>query len=195
MSAPRQWKLDASAFDRLLGTLAADRETASHEYEALRERLTCYFDWHGAPFPETLADETLDRIARKLQEGEQIENIHRYARAVARHVFQESSRRRARERAAVAEIGRAAEPVAPPDDRDVRLLCVQRCLERLPVESRALLLAYYEGKGRIHLEERRGLAERLGLSYSGLKMRAHRARGLLEECVRDCVQGRGKGDR
>ena len=69
-SNPSQHKtVSKPAFDRLLARLAADREAAAHEYEMLRCRLVDFFDGRGAEWPEVLADETLDRMASKLEEA------------------------------------------------------------------------------------------------------------------------------
>ena len=188
MNKPRAaWTLDREAFDGLLAALGPDREAASREYEEIRRRLILFFDWRESPAPEVQADETLDRIAKKLQAGEVVENVNAYARAVARHVLQEAERRRSRERAALDEVGRSAEVVAAPDDTNVRLPCLRLCIARLEPKDRALIRAYYQGRGRVYMGERRALAERLGLSYSGLKMRALRIRLQIEDCLRTCL--------
>ena len=45
-----------------------DREAAGARYEQLRRRLLAIFSYRHCPHPEELADETLDRVARKLRE-------------------------------------------------------------------------------------------------------------------------------
>src|SRR5215471_13414988 len=67
--ARRPWALTAPAFEGLLGALDADRDRAAEEYERLRTRLIGLLRWWGASQPEDLADETLDRVARKIQDG------------------------------------------------------------------------------------------------------------------------------
>ena len=42
---------------------------AGEGYEDLRRTLIGFFEWRGAPFPEEHADESLNRIARKLDEA------------------------------------------------------------------------------------------------------------------------------
>jgi len=192
MNSPQKWSLTPSALERLLGALASDRVEASHEYEDLRRRLTHFFEWRGSASSETDADETLDRVARKLEQGEVVQNLRAYARGVAANVFQEAQRRRSRERIALRELATTPRLVVAPDDVDLRLPCLRKCLKRLSTVNRSLLVAYYDGDGRCHLTERKGLAARLGMTYSALKARAHRVRGLLEECLRECLDCREK---
>src|SRR5512134_1992159 len=77
-------------FDRLLASLDADRERAGERYEDLRRTLVRFFEWRGAPFPEDHADETFDRVARRLDEGITIENLGGYCYNVARLIFLET---------------------------------------------------------------------------------------------------------
>src|SRR5262245_63800556 len=89
--------LTQSRLDRLLARLAADRDVAAAEYEKIRRKLIDLFDWWGSAAPEDDADLTIDRVARKLEQGEVIENPRGYFHGVARNVFFESGRRQARE--------------------------------------------------------------------------------------------------
>jgi len=171
-------------FDRLLERLAADREAAALEYEMLRCRLVDFFDGRGAESPEALADETLDRMASKLEEGEVIEHARAYAYGVAKRVFLEAERRRGRAEAALRELRRAPIVGQTAVALEASIACLQRCLQELPAESRSLIVSYYEGAGEVHLKDRKLLAQRLGLPYTTLKTRAHRSRARLEECLR-----------
>ena len=72
-------ELTAQAFIRLLERLGDNEEQAAKKYEDLRHTLIRSFEWRGAPFPEEHADETFNRLARKLDEGVEILNINDYA--------------------------------------------------------------------------------------------------------------------
>src|SRR5215470_727602 len=52
---------------RLLARLTADEERAAREYERLRRTPIKFFDERGVCPPDECADQTLDRLARKLQ--------------------------------------------------------------------------------------------------------------------------------
>ena len=73
-----EWGLTAKTLAKLLGRLDADREQAGEKYEDLRRTLVRFFGWRGAPFPEEHADETFNRVARRLDEGVEIRNIGGY---------------------------------------------------------------------------------------------------------------------
>jgi DNA-directed RNA polymerase specialized sigma24 family protein len=191
-SSTARWSLTREALARLLERLDGDPEAAALRYEALRVRLIDYFDWKGAQRPEVAADETLDRMARRLDEGEAIERIEAYAYGVARLVLLEHLRQQQREHRATA--GAALELARPADaHEDARIACLTFCLQQLPAEERALIVAYYEGAGRLHLESRKALATRLGIGYTTLKTRTHRLRIRLEACLRKCLTAQRSG--
>jgi hypothetical protein len=83
------WTLNSSSFDKLLAASNADRSSAGTAYKQLRLRLINFFDWHGCACPEELADETFDRVAQRLAEGEFIMNLPSYCFGVARRLLLE----------------------------------------------------------------------------------------------------------
>jgi len=174
---PRPQPDPRAAFDRLLAALDADRDRASEAYERLRERTAGLFRWWGAADADDLADLTLDRVARRLEDGVSIAHgsFGAYVRGVARMVFYESTRR---PRLHPAD----AWHLAPPASSDSDLLdCLESSLAALDPFDRHLVLRYYdEGKPA---EVRRRLAEELGLTIPALRIRVHRLRMRLERCV------------
>jgi DNA-directed RNA polymerase specialized sigma24 family protein len=188
-----RWDLTPRAFVHLLERLSTDRAVAATEYESLRRRLADYFDWRGCPNPDVYADETLDRVARKLREGEKVDNVHKYVFGVARMLLLESVRRREREKVAHAE-WRPLDVVDDPVDED-QVRCLESCMKQLPEETRELLIRYYQGDGRTTLAARKELAVGLGINSGALKVRAHRARATLEACLRKCLHQKKKGGR
>ena len=188
-----RWSLTGEAFDRLLQELGSDPEAAAREYEVLRKRLIAYFDWRGAEAPETLADDAMDRVARKLAQHQTIENLRSYLFGVAKNVWREAEKRRVRARVAVHTLPRPAWDETTEADEE-RIAHLGRCLQELPGDARALIVAYYQGAGRTHLAERKLLAQRLGIAYATLKTRAHRIRQRLEECLGSRLAGRPNGN-
>ena len=75
LSSKTKWTLTAEAFAKLLACLDPDAETAGEKYEAIRQKLVKFFDWRGAHFPEDCADETLNRVTRKIDEGDVIQDV------------------------------------------------------------------------------------------------------------------------
>jgi RNA polymerase sigma factor (sigma-70 family) len=151
---------------------------------------TLFFEMRCASSPDGLADETIDRVARKLGEGEPVDNVRAYFYGVARRVFLEWNRRETRERAAVETQRQHSAPEVPSELKEARLDCLKRCLVSLPEESRQLILSYYEVGRRPSKETRKALADRLGLSYGNLKIKAYRIREQLAACLNDCLNAR-----
>lgn len=187
LSTSERWALSSASLERLLGVLAETPETGAHEYERLRAKLFAFFDRRGAALPDRCADETLDRVARRAEGGLVIERPRAYAFAVARHVLQESARRRVRELRAHADWTVLQAWPEPASALEARMECLRHCLQRLPAESRETIRAYYAGDGAHQKAERRALAARLGIEYAALKTRVCRIRALLAERVSRCL--------
>ena len=194
-STEKERELTSKAFTKLLAKLSADPEIAGIEYEELRRRLIKFFEWREAFFPEDLADETLNRTARKIDEGEEIEkNVIALALGVAHFIFLETSKRPDNRRAAIEElIPVAAPPEHRAEDDDLREVCLRECLRSMPKESQELIIEYYRQEGRAKIEDRKALAEKLGISLNALFSRAKRIRDRLEQCVTQCVKRKLSG--
>ena len=187
-----RWTLNREALERLLKRIGPDREAAAREYDSFRTRLVGFFEVRRARSPEALADEALDRVARKLEEGATIQNLRAYLYGVAKLVWLEAEKRRAQERAALRELRAFPDP-EPPGVVEARVECLERCLRALPEESRNLIVRYYEATGSSHFDRRKLLAAQLGISYATLKTRAYRIRVRLEECLQACLQAPDPG--
>jgi len=189
-AVPRQkWALNQEAFDRLLVAFDADRETAGRKYLEIRNNLTRFFEWRGCSFPEDHADETINRMAKRVSEGEEILNHSGYAMGVARLLLLEINKGRQREQSALAEIGAAPDVYVPEDDGESRLTCLRSCLQTLSPDNRELILQYYQGEKGEKIENRKKLLQRLGIPVNTLRMRALRLRERLQACVEECVGG------
>jgi len=177
-----RWILTADTFERLLEALDPDRERAAIAYERLRFRIIGLLSWWGCPGAEELADATLDRVARKLQEGAAIPSgsLGAYVRGVARLVFYEASRER------LAPLTGDEPATAPSGDLAEAGECLDRCLASWGAADRDLLLRYY-GAGKAS-DIRKRIAEELSISTTALRIRTHRLRARLEHCVSECMR-------
>jgi DNA-directed RNA polymerase specialized sigma24 family protein len=165
---------------RLLQALDNDQEVAGQKYIALRSRLTDWFSWRSCEEPGDLADETLNRVARKLSEGQAIQDPGSYALGIARMIVHESRRAQRDKMAIIGELkmigGQAAqEPPGLAGDADM-IEKVNRCLASLPAENRRLIERYYD-------EDLEALAREAGISVNALRNRAMRIRKKLFDCV------------
>ena len=182
------WVLDGEAFRRLLSRLDPDPEAAGERYEVLRRKLLLFFAGRGCPEPEEGADETLDRVTRKVAEGERIEDLGAFAYGVARRVLSEAGRRDRSRRRALRRL--LAPPAAASSmESEAGVECVARCTRRLEPSDRDLILEYYAGSGRQQPDERREMAARRGISPMALRLRVYRLRRSLEACTRRCLDG------
>lgn len=185
--AHTKWVLTEGIFAQLLDQFSPNPQEAAVLYERMRVKLTRYFEWHSSISAEQDVDETFDRVARRISEGERISNLSAYFSSVARLVFMESlrERRRIEPLEAVPEV--AAESPSQYDQKELRMRCLDECLAKLPIESQKLILAYYYAEGRTKINRRKQLADTLDIPLNALRIRAHRIRVNLEECVRNCV--------
>lgn len=193
-SPRKRRELTPEAFTKLLAILAPDPEAAGGEYEKLRRQLIKFFEWRGSFIPDELADETLNRLARKIDEGEEIEkNVYALSLGIARFVLLESLKRPENRRVEMKELAAVAAPPEPWEaDDDLWEVCLRECLRRVSEENRELIIEYYQDEGRARVDERKMLAARLGISLNALFSRARRTRDKLEECVTRCVKRKSK---
>jgi DNA-directed RNA polymerase specialized sigma24 family protein len=191
--------LTRTQLDRLLRWLDPDPDVAAGRHETLRAKLGKFFEWRGASDPPAHVDATLDRVARKLAEGEEIRTSEPavFAYGVARNVLREGLRSAQR----TVPLSEAPEPAAPAStpaealvdadtaaQRERHAGCLDRCLAGLDPGERAVLLRYYDGDGRARIANRVTLAAGLGVAPNALRIRVYRQRRLLEGCIDDCLK-------
>jgi DNA-directed RNA polymerase specialized sigma24 family protein len=181
----KHWSATPAAFGRLLAWLDEGTDSGGERYVEMRRRLVGYFARKRCVAADDLADDTLNRVARRLEEEGGIPDPPaRYCYIVARFVFLESLRRPPLVAAPV-DIPAPATDAAAADTP--ALDCLDRCLAELPPRDRELILAYYVGEPHVKAEQRRRLGARLGLTPNALTIRASRIRVRLEACVSACL--------
>ena len=164
----------------------------------MRRRLVSYFDRRNRPAADELADETLNRVARTLEQGGVIATRPpaRYCYIIAKFVLFEDLRRERRhvglDETTISVDRRSIVADLAEDDalREQRLDCLDRCLELLKPEQRKLIVEYYRDTGRQKIERRRALADRLGISMNALAIRASRIRDTLLTRMAECGTAR-----
>jgi DNA-directed RNA polymerase specialized sigma24 family protein len=198
----KDWILNPQAFRQFLNWLDAGVDSNGERYLEMRRRLARYFDRRGCSSPDDLADETLNRVARKLEEKGEIVGASpaHYCYIVAKFVFQELGRRSEQNQTSLDQaqssgrvIASLAVPFRPNMDavaKEKLFDCLERCLSKIQPESRELILEYYRGEQRAKIKRRSELATSLGLTTNALSIRACRIRSKLEICVRTCAKQR-----
>lgn len=191
----RDWILTPGAFQGLLNWLDDGADSGGERYVEMRRRLVSYFDRKNCVTPDELADETLNRVARRLEEEGAITSdapAH-YCYIVARFVFLESLRKQEREPHLDNTLADHAMASALPDTNEgheeveKRLACLEECMQKLEPDHRELIVNYYAGEQRTKIDNRRTMAARLGITVNALSIRAFRLREKLESCVRRCT--------
>lgn len=168
---------------RFLTQLDTDMGRAAESYERIRRTLIKFFAWQGLGAAEDWADVALNRVIRKIDEGETLRDIPMYCHGVARMVLLEARKHpenRAEELENVAPAKLIAQEQPTTDDREVWL---RNCLKELPPESRHLILQYYTDQRRAKIDNRVTLADQLGIPLAALRNRAQRIRARLEKCI------------
>jgi DNA-directed RNA polymerase specialized sigma24 family protein len=175
--------LTKEQFDLLLAWLDPSLSRSGERYEAIRRKLITFFLNRQCDDAEGLADETINRVARKVSElkdsyeGEQA----RYFFGVARKVLLEHRRLQNRR-------VQQPPPVPSRDELEPYLVCLDECLAKFPPESHELILLYYKEQKKAKITTHKEMSDRLSLKAGALRARVHRIRVKLEQCVRECIE-------
>ncbi len=186
--AKKNWELNEAAFNKLLAALSEDQEEASTKYLLLCRNLLRYFEVRGISNAESAVDEVINRLARKLESGVQLENVNTYALGIARMLTLEL--RKSPEQKTSNEIPEISAPPIEEDqtERSQELLCLNKCLSEITPEKKEIIVGYYKGERQVKIKNRKSMAEKLGIPQNALRSRAVRLRGKLESCIKKCVQ-------
>lgn len=175
------------SFEILLQWLDLNQDRAAEQYEKIRQRLIIAFIRAGCgDDAEHLADETFDRVGRKLIDKKVPEPFVGdkavYFRGFVSNVCHEHLRSRKRHE--------FTPPPPPNDDVENESACLEECIAALGAGDRKLVIQYYSFDGTAKIEFRRKLATEYGLSLAGLRTRRHRICNLLKPCVQTCLEAR-----
>jgi len=190
----KEKEVTPEVFAVFLARLDPVPEIAGEKYEELRRQLIKFFEWRGSYIADRLADETLNRVMRKIDEGKEIEkNVLALSLGIARFVLLESLRHPDNRRVDLDELSALAAPRERwAEDDDLWVICLRECLRGFSQENRQLIIEYYEEDRRAKIDNRKLLAARLDISINALFSRAKRIRDKLEQCVTNCVEKKSK---
>lgn len=169
--------------EALLAWLDADKDRAAAKYEIVRRGLIDRFVVGGCIDAESLADEVIDRVTKRVPEiaasyeGNPISYFHGVARKVLLEYFR--SKRREARRAPVQTEPRFSERYYE---------CLESCLSQLESEKRELIESYYSEQKRAKIESRKVMRQEMSLKADALRVRTFRIRQTLKRCVSECVE-------
>lgn len=181
----------------MLSWLNPERERAGKKYEEIRFSLIKIFTWNVCADAEDLADETINRVARKLQaiKNTYVGDPALYFYGVAKNLLREQRRQTGRTVPLTPQMSPTVSPRPPGEDEgradvELTLQCMHVCLARLKPGDRELFLRYYSGekKAKYYRQE---LAQQLGKTHNALRVKVKRLRTRLDECIRKCVGDAG----
>ena len=196
----KDWAPTHGSFQDFLHWLDQGVDSGGEKYLEMHRRLATYFDRKNCLTADELADETLARVAQKLQDKGEITELSpaHYCYVTAKFVFLEYVRHAKHGRAGLEEFSVSGQPGSAPiaaaspdergDDQEKLLSCLDRCLNKLSAADSELILEYYQGEKHEKIQRRRELGVRLGLSANALSIRACRIRTKVEQCVKDCCK-------
>jgi DNA-directed RNA polymerase specialized sigma24 family protein len=149
----------------MLEWLDANRAKAGEKYEVIRNGLIDMFYYKGCVTSEDLADETIDRVSRRVVE---IKDSYsgdptRYFYGVGKRVYKEYLKRKQHEPLPVLLKAPQVEEVEQQYE----------CLDQ---------------RKQAKINKRRAILEMLNLKPSALRVRVFRIRQTLERCVGNCME-------
>ena len=166
----------------MLRWLDPDPDRAGQRYEEIRRRLIFIFRCRGCTFPDDVADECFDRVAKIISrptftyEGDPA----LYFYGVAKLLTKEHLRRRINTKIDAA--------VEQSELKEKQSQCLQECMSKLPSRNAQLIIDYYAQNELSKIEHRRNLAERFDMPLNALRIQTHRIRVVLRQCVLHCLR-------
>jgi RNA polymerase sigma factor (sigma-70 family) len=182
-------QIDQSEFDALLNWLSPNREEAGERYESIRSGLIRYFRFKGCSNEEDLADETINRVTKKLPKLDLTTGNKpiTYFYGFASKIFLEELKRNRKE----TEFETRFQPANPNDLIDVeenRFNCLEKCLNKIKSSEKELLTNYYRKDKSEKFDFRKRMAESLGISINTLHVKIHRLRNTVRICLEKCLR-------
>ena len=172
---------DEEAFNKLLAWLDPDKNKAAERYQRIQFRLIRIFAAKGCVDPETLADETLNAVCIKIDWllANYSGNPDLFFFGVAKKIYLEQIPKKV-----------PAIPVVPDNTEiEIRCGCLEQCLKTAASpEERGWVLRYHDGEGRQRIENRKRLADELGISINALRIRVFHIQARLRPCIEDCLE-------
>src|SRR5215203_1606241 len=135
--------LTSESFAILLESLSPDGAEAARLYTKLHESLVRYFELKGISAPDKAADETLDRIPKRINQNTKKEDIRFIAFSVAKFVFLEKLRKEQKRIRADESFYRKTDAVKDFPGAKDELEPLRDCFESLYEHERKLLASYF----------------------------------------------------
>lgn len=191
----KDWILTGAALKKLLTCLDADPNEAGRRLLEIRKKLQKFFECNRCPDPGELVDVTIDRGARRIDEGVEVRDLLNYLTQIARFVLKEHWASPERNMQEIEDEGSGLPLAARHGSRegnekesDDRFECLERCAGQLVPPERQRVIDYYCEQRRAKIDNRKRMADELKITLGNLRVRMHRTRERLEQCILDCLK-------
>lgn len=163
-------------------------DRARHEllFQELRAALYDFFRWRGHLDPDEAAQEALLRLHEKMvSEDVTIANARPYVFGIAQHLLVDSRRKTGE--LPIEDIPEHKLGIVPAIPREAMLVCLEQCIEGMLSGSQGKLLPkYFCGHGAVKIENRKKIAEQLGITPAALRLRVSKLIRKIRPCVMEC---------
>ncbi len=181
-------------FDALLLWFSPNREEAGAKYEEIRNGLIRFFSFKGCSDAEVLADETINRVAKKFDQldtnnkNKHITFFYGFASNIYREYLHKLNKREVQFEP---NIHSNTEIIYQPDEIvEEKHHCLQKCLLKLSEIDRVLMIQYFSKEKSAKIEHRRKLAEHLHLNQGAMHVKIYRLKDILRGCVEKCLENK-----
>lgn len=178
--------MNGEVFARFLNYLDSDPSRAQDQYKNIHQKVANFAEFSGAADGTQVADEALDRCARRLDEGVNVPRpkFEGYARTTAKNICQEQRRADQRTKTAFLTIFANQSDAANKDATGIYRL-MKECFKKLLPTEQELLKDYCRiAQASDRVQKRKELATLLELTEVALRLAIWRLRQRLERCLR-----------
>jgi hypothetical protein len=162
---------------------------APDSLEALRRRLTRFFEWEGCCEPEDCVNDVISEITAKLDAGERVPNVLALATSTARRVLKEKMSARILDQARLMlEPATAANAVTSHEDPAVQQQdqrAFDESFQALPAEAKDLLRSFYRPDPSHRLKAWKSMTGAGQVPLQDLRAKALRERERLENALQE----------
>ena len=182
------------AYDKLISWFSLHKEN----YQDVCDSLVMFFEANKCYHPEECTTETLDRVARNLEEHKVSVAVppRPYCFGIARYVRSEYHRCKLNP-LLLPEPGPASGKTPEEQKEELndqekseqkRQACMEGCLQKMKPDEHNLFMTYKKQKGQFKKAARTFMALALGISPNALRQRVKRITNKLRKCYHQCLK-------
>lgn len=175
-------------FKKLLEWFSTDEVEAGEIYQKIYEGLQRYFRYRGCSDSNHLADETINRVAKRLPELDLSKNVKKISifYGFALNIYREYLNK-IENREVVLNPDSVSQKISEPKN-EKEMDCVEKCLSKLSDEEKKMVLKYYSLEKGEKIILRKQMAEEMNITTNALHVKIYRLKGTLKTCIENCLK-------